>query len=248
MSAPTFPKRQALIGAVFLLCVIALCFFGADGSFASEQYASDYEGTSGSAFRVGVFLVLVLIAILPVILFFFSFPTHVKLTALSDWKVKGEMAKVIRSTKDTRKRLFVLSLIAFGGIILNPIITSILSWMGLLRSDIVSLSFMLTMFIFLTALFSPMFVAQSAHALIFDNGKIWYKTHMKLRYLKFNVSDIESVEVGTFLGKFNTSTIYFKERMPTRLFWLFFPPELREYLLEQGVSIVSKNKKKEAHE
>ena len=244
----SFPKQQMFFMVPFLLCAIVLCLFGADSSFASEQYVTAYSGSSEPrSFAANVIIALVIFALLPAILFCFSFPTHMKLVALPKWKIRGEMAKVIRPTKDTRKKLLMIFLITMGATFTGPFLGPIPSRIGLTETDALTLNLYMVIFILATALFSAIFVAQSAHALIFSDGKIWYKTHMKLRYRSFNVSDIEFVEENT-VGKFNLSTFYLKEGTHTRLFWLFFPPELKEYLVEQGVSIVAKSGGKNTHE
>ena len=235
MSTPTFSKMQILIGATFLLCVIVVCFLSADVTFASEQYVTDYDG--GAAIRhfvVYAILALMFLVALPAALFVFSIFTQWSLAISSEWKVQGEMAKVIRPIGDTRKRLFIASLIAFGIAMISLIIISILFPLSRPNPFI-----MLLLLIGLIALFSAATVAQGAYALIFPDGKIWYKTHMRLRYFKFNVSDIEFVEEST-IWKFDFSNFYLKDGKRTRLFWLFFPPELWDYLEEQEVLIMGK--------
>ena len=248
MSAATFPKRQVLTGAFFLLCMAFACLINADIAFASEQYVVASDG--GATLRnltADIFIGLVFLAILPAALFLLSLPTQWKLEALPMWKVKGEMAKAIRPTKDTRKRLLIISLITFGVASTGPIFGPIPARIGLFESNLPSFIMVGIIIIIAIIFFSAAAVTQGAYVLVFPDGKIWYKTHMKLRYRSFNVSDIEFVEEHT-IGKFNFSTFYLKEGTHTRLFWLFFPPKFREYLVEQEVHIVTKDEKKDSHE
>jgi len=240
MSTPTFSKMQVLIGATFLLCVIVACFINADVTFASEQYVTDYdEGAALRHFIADVFIGLVFLAALPAALFVFSIFTQWSLAISSEWKVKGEMAKVVRSGKNARRGLLIMFATAMGVTFTGPILGPIPARIGLFESDLPTLYMVGIIFIIAIALFSAAAVTQGAYVLIFPDGKIWYKTHMKLRYFKFNVSDIEFVEEST-IWKFDFSTFYLKDGKRTRLFWLFFPPELWDYLEEQEVLIMGK--------
>ena len=242
MSILAFPKRQMFLAVFFLfLGIIAFCFFNAGIAFATEQYVTAADRVARRTFAADVARVLIFLAALPMPLFIFSLSTQWNLSISSEWKIKGEMAKVIRPTKDTRKRVLVMALIAFGVTLTSPISISILT-----LSNYPNPYVLLLLLIATIALFSAAAVTQGAYVLVFPDGKIWYKTHMKLRYRSFNVSDIEFVEEYT-IGKFNFSTIYLKEGTHTRLFWLFFPPKFREYLVEQEVHIVTKGEKKDSH-
>ena len=226
---------------VFLLlgAALSLCFFPIECVFATEERIPlsemDFSDTAMSPVVGYVLLAVLIVVATPSAVYAFRLKEQKRLQLSESIDVEGKTARIINSDKGAVERAYkiarsgpIVALAMTVFVIASLICTSFIA--PGISISISSFFWAFIFWIFAAAPYSIFLLTKSAHVLIFPGGKIWYRTHMSLKPDDFNTKDIDFIEEQGI-----DYTLYLKSGKIKKLYWLQSPPELKEYLIEQGM-------------
>jgi len=230
-----------LIVAVTLLLGItfSLHFFPVEYAFATEEYIHPSEmdfSDAGANPLIGyALLAATLLAAIPSVVYVFRKDEQKRLQSSSSIEIEGQIVRIIGSNENVVEKVrktakptpaLVIIMTIFNVFVVIGVSSSAPSF-----PINISSFFMALLSVFsVAATYSGYFLIKSAHVLIFPDGKIWYRTLMRTKPDEFYVKDIGFIEEQKI-----DYTLHLKCGKVKNLNWLSSPPELKEYLIEQGI-------------
>ena len=232
-------KTLFIVVALLLGIIFSLHFFPIECAFATEERIHPSEmdfSDAGMNPAIGyALLTVLLITAIPSIAYAVRLKEQKKLQLSGNIEIEGKAVRIINSDKDAVERAHKLAKPGPG----TALVFTALTVCGVVLSSFIVPSYPINItnfwipllaWIGAAALYSTYLLTKDAHALIFDDGKIWYRTHMSIKPNEFSITDIDFIEEQGI-----DYTLHLKCGKIKKLYWLSYPPELKEYLIEQGI-------------
>ena len=232
---------KSLIVTVALLLGIAfsLYLFPVEYAYAAEEYIHPSEmdfSDAGANPAIGyALLATLLLATISSIVYAFRRKEQEQLQTSESAEIGNKTVRIIRANSNIQdmarktKKSSPVAILVVG--IFN--IASVVCLSATVPSYPINITnFWMILFsgVGAAVTYSTYFTIKSAHALIFPDGKIWYKTHMSTKPDEFYIKDIDFIEERKI-----DYILRLKSGKVKKLYWLSSPPELKEYLIEQGI-------------